>query len=212
MSSRIFAVAAFLVAAAPALAITPVAVPDDSYRTGTTLLGVPASPLQLDSIGDPELTVSFSTSLLPLTVGAGWATWGSPPNTESATPRVLWTQGATSLTFSFSEALTGFGFEAQPNPFEVLDITAEFFSGATSLGTITRAVDGSGGALLFAAAADFGDTFTSVVVTSAADFAVAQLRYTIPSGVIPEPATWAMMIAGFGLVGAAARRRRLQHA
>lgn len=25
--------------------------------------------------------------------------------------------------------------------------------------------------------------------------------------VIPEPATWAMMIAGFGLVGAAARRR-----
>ena len=25
---------------------------------------------------------------------------------------------------------------------------------------------------------------------------------------IPEPATWAMMIAGFGLVGAAARRRR----
>jgi hypothetical protein len=31
-------------------------------------------------------------------------------------------------------------------------------------------------------------------------------------GVIPEPATWAMMIAGFGLVGAAARRRRLANA
>ena len=30
----------------------------------------------------------------------------------------------------------------------------------------------------------------------------------IPGGV-PEPATWAMLIAGFGLVGAAARRRRL---
>lgn len=28
------------------------------------------------------------------------------------------------------------------------------------------------------------------------------------AGVIPEPATWAMMIAGFGLVGAVARRRR----
>ncbi|WP_448580504.1 PEPxxWA-CTERM sorting domain-containing protein [Thermaurantiacus sp.] len=28
-------------------------------------------------------------------------------------------------------------------------------------------------------------------------------------GVIPEPGTWAMLIAGFGLVGAAARRRRL---
>ncbi|WP_235890256.1 PEPxxWA-CTERM sorting domain-containing protein [Sandaracinobacter neustonicus] len=28
------------------------------------------------------------------------------------------------------------------------------------------------------------------------------------SGAVPEPATWAMLIAGFGLVGAAARRRR----
>jgi hypothetical protein len=28
------------------------------------------------------------------------------------------------------------------------------------------------------------------------------------AGVIPEPATWAMLIAGFGLVGMAARRRR----
>jgi hypothetical protein len=31
-------------------------------------------------------------------------------------------------------------------------------------------------------------------------------------GAIPEPATWAMMIAGFGLVGAAARRRRVAQA
>lgn len=29
-----------------------------------------------------------------------------------------------------------------------------------------------------------------------------------PTGAIPEPATWAMLIAGFGLVGVAARRRR----
>ncbi len=31
----------------------------------------------------------------------------------------------------------------------------------------------------------------------------------LASGVVPEPATWAMMIAGFGLVGAMVRRRRL---
>jgi len=29
-----------------------------------------------------------------------------------------------------------------------------------------------------------------------------------PNGVIPEPATWAMLIAGFGMVGTAMRRRR----
>jgi hypothetical protein len=31
-----------------------------------------------------------------------------------------------------------------------------------------------------------------------------------PTPAIPEPSTWAMLIAGFGLVGAAARRRRLE--
>ncbi len=30
-----------------------------------------------------------------------------------------------------------------------------------------------------------------------------------PGGGVPEPASWAMLIAGFGLVGAAARRRRV---
>lgn len=32
--------------------------------------------------------------------------------------------------------------------------------------------------------------------------------YFLPTDVVPEPATWAMLIAGFGLVGMAARRRR----
>jgi hypothetical protein len=31
---------------------------------------------------------------------------------------------------------------------------------------------------------------------------------TVAAGAVPEPATWAMMIAGYGLLGAAARRRR----
>jgi hypothetical protein len=36
----------------------------------------------------------------------------------------------------------------------------------------------------------------------------AGLWVAATEGAIPEPATWAMMIAGFGLVGFAARRRR----
>ena len=34
-------------------------------------------------------------------------------------------------------------------------------------------------------------------------------QITIPGGAaVPEPATWAMMILGFGLIGVTARRRR----
>jgi hypothetical protein len=40
----------------------------------------------------------------------------------------------------------------------------------------------------------------------------AVLYSTTPGGGVPEPATWAMMIAGFGLAGAALRRRRAQDA
>jgi hypothetical protein len=40
--------------------------------------------------------------------------------------------------------------------------------------------------------------------TSASGFFLRPLG----GGVIPEPATWAMLISGFGLVGATARRRR----
>nr|WP_243445723.1 PEPxxWA-CTERM sorting domain-containing protein [Polymorphobacter arshaanensis] len=34
---------------------------------------------------------------------------------------------------------------------------------------------------------------------------------TTPAGAVPEPASWAMMVAGFGLVGGALRRRSLAH-
>jgi hypothetical protein len=39
--------------------------------------------------------------------------------------------------------------------------------------------------------------------------AVGFANFALVSNPIPEPASWAMMIAGFGLAGAAARRRRL---
>ena len=38
---------------------------------------------------------------------------------------------------------------------------------------------------------------------------VSEILFDDSVGGVPEPATWALMIGGFGLVGAAARRRRL---
>ncbi|MFN7174912.1 MAG: PEPxxWA-CTERM sorting domain-containing protein [Thermaurantiacus tibetensis] len=44
-------------------------------------------------------------------------------------------------------------------------------------------------------------------LNGSSDYEKLVFVYTGGGGVIPEPATWAMLIAGFGLVGLAARRR-----
>ena len=50
-----------------------------------------------------------------------------------------------------------------------------------------------------------GETFVSMTLASSRNsFEIDNLA----TGVIPEPATWAMLITGFGLVGAAMRRQR----
>lgn len=55
-----------------------------------------------------------------------------------------------------------------------------------------------------------GDEFGFYVATTDGILGPGVLSFG--SGVIPEPGTWAMLIAGFGLVGFAARRRRAAQA
>ena len=59
----------------------------------------------------------------------------------------------------------------------------------------------------------FNGTAKSVNFGGAANFVGFDnitLGAATPGGAVPEPATWAMMLAGFGLTGAALRRRRQQ--
>lgn len=68
-----------------------------------------------------------------------------------------------------------------------------------------------GGALTFVGfQADAGEFITSVRVSSsfAPGFTDVQIgNAAAVAGAVPEPATWAMLIAGFGMVGFMARRR-----
>lgn len=196
-----------LALSAPASALTAISTPDATYRTTTTLIGIPANPVDRTSWGDPDLLVTFSTPLQPLTVPSEWATWGSPGDTEQSNPRIFSTKGVNSLTFTFSKPLGIWGFEAKSVNFGTHNFTVDYYDGAVLLGSVSRSIDGNAGARLLAASADLGTQFTKVVVnvdSGAGGFAIAQLRY----GAVPEPATWAMLLLGFGLVGFSLRGRR----
>jgi hypothetical protein len=84
-----------------------------------------------------------------------------------------------------------------------------------SMMTFTLPINIDGGVSYFGLVDTVG--FTKVVVSQAnlpgyADaWGVDDVSYTIPDGsVVPEPATWAMLVSGFGAIGLAARRRRTQ--
>lgn len=62
----------------------------------------------------------------------------------------------------------------------------------------------------------FYDTGTQPLVTATNDGVPGQLRFEVrnggivvpPTGAVPEPSTWLLLIAGFGMIGAATRYRR----
>lgn len=114
--------------------------------------------------------------------------------------------GFVSLTFS----LFGLGFES----FEVdlkdpvggnpdWEVTFE-----TNDGSFQTFTDFNGG--FVSAYTDDGTFITSVTFTTNADIeGVGQVRFGgLETGVIPEPTSWALMILGFGGIGALLRQRR----
>lgn len=199
-----------LVLSLPAFAgFTTFALPgDDSYIANTfNYGGGDGSGGFIGALGP----FSFSNLQSENNVPNSWATWGSPPFTESSTPNVLWNQGFSSLTLTLTGSFNVVGFELEPDNFAVEETTAQFYNGGTLLGTIDLFPNGSAGALLFAAQSD--QDITSVVITNLAgdDFAIAQLRAgNVPTTTTPEPGT--MVLLGSGLLGAlGVMRRKMNH-
>src|SRR5215475_5965739 len=105
--------------------------PTTPYTSGTTVMSIPGANLSTtNTLTDGTETLTFSNTVDVRTVPAGgWATWNSPPNVESSTPKVLAiTTGLTSFTITLSPALATFGIEIEPNN-GTQPITLTYFNG-----------------------------------------------------------------------------------
>jgi hypothetical protein len=196
-----------VVPAAVAAGITSIPVPDAGYTSSTTLIPITGNDGDTQTtLGDGNLTITFSTLMQQFTVPGTWTTWGAPPAVESSTPRVLAPADFTvnSVTLTFSEALATFGIEVEPDAFSqgFFPVTESFYNGATLLGTIVNSMDGSTAALF---AANSTTPITSVNITIAGnsnfppgtDPAMAEFRYTVAA---PEPGTMFGLATGLGML------------
>jgi len=179
--------------------------PAAPYTTGTTNYGGgDGSGNFITSLG----TFNFSVPMSENNVPNSWATWNCPPFTESCTPNVLWSFGATSMTLTLTAADNTAGFELEPDMFQQELVQAVFHSSTGDSFTLSLMPNGSAGALLFAATdttAGAHITSIDIIDTAGDDFAIAQLRQG-NVGSTPEPGT--LMLLGSGLLGVVGVLRR----
>jgi len=189
------------------------AIPDVAYTSATSLMPIVGSELDtVASVTDLTNTAFFRNpggfgtplSLTIFDVGSVWFSWSAPPLAETDTPRVL-DVTAPGVRISLDQPALVFGFEAEPQAFGLHTITAQFFDAGGLAGTITQDLDGDSGARLFAAFDSQG--FTDILVGSADEFGVAQLRYgnTAP---VPEPASIGLTAVALGFLAWRWRVRR----
>ena len=170
------------------------------------------------------VTVSLAGPIHNWQVSGGtdyWRTGGNPFAAYDALPNLptnndfVAPSGVGARTISFSKAVidpyiaiislgppslqTSWTFDA---PFSIIDQGQGFWgNGVFNIVGNTLSAGEAHGVI------QFKGTFTSLTLTTNNPEFWSGMTIGV-AGVVPEPASWAMLIAGFGLVGAAARRRR----
>jgi hypothetical protein len=120
---------------------------------------------------------------------------------------------ASSSTIKFGEtAFAITGISGMLNGSAITGLSGFLGSDNYYFTTGTSFVDGSGVGFTTAAGTSaslyYQSTASSYRITTVSPFATAFVTATSSAvAAVPEPASWAMMIAGFGLVGGAMRRR-----
>lgn len=111
--------------------------------------------------------------------------------------------------------ITSFATPTAISSFLALTSTSGLSFDLANVSSVTRTQNGSGGSLTFTAngtinLAGFDQTPGQFILTAEGNnivsFSATVLSASAPA--IPEPATWAMMLTGFGMISGASRHRR----
>jgi hypothetical protein len=154
--------------------------------TGTTcvlnLFGIPDGT-SVSSTSSCGIAITYTPTPTKLSAPfGGWSNWGSPPNTESATPDVLYPGNSLVLTLTFSKPVAISGVEAEGNAFTTTNIQASWYrADGVLLGTQARDVTTPDGARLFATKVSPKAKKMVVTDTGAGSigFAIAQVRWKV---------------------------------
>jgi hypothetical protein len=142
-------------------------------------------------VNDTQISIHSIYGIGPTALGAAWSNGGTPLTLTSSTAGQLFDIGSLSLNAGSTETVTLQGLLNG----SVVDswagtITNQFsYTGVTLNWTGIDQLNFSGGANLFVTNID-----------------------TLTTAPVPEPETYAMLMAGLGLMGVAARRRKAKSA
>ena len=205
----LLAAAAVLVAASPAAAAVNITLTNEGdpngLPTGQVLIA------DFDDADDPTATLidGVTLALAGATVGVNEGGSGYSGTLPNDVTHYLTVPGNTTATFESIRALSVFSlFMGSPDTYNQIEFFGdngyhEVLSGASMFQGDTNQSWGWGKRVNF----DFGGyNVNRVVLSSTANsFEVDNAAGTLAA--VPEPATWALMIMGFGSVGFAIRRR-----
>jgi hypothetical protein len=166
------------------------------------------SPTSINFAGSAgNIVASFApgSGIVTSAIGAG----------RFATSGINYFSVSSSFSTTFSTPIAAFGFYGTDvGDFNgSLTVTLIHSTGPNTVLTVANTVNAPDGALLFFGVIDtanpfvrinFGNTSTGVDFFGFDDITVGDIRQVTG---VPESSTWMMMIAGFGIVGGAMRRR-----